>query len=114
MRPNPHAIGPIAFGDDPYAFLPDPPEDDDMSDEYREHLVREKAHARDRIMRKAKSMRDQLDGIARLCHTQDDPIINELGELQGQATMFDAHCATYGAIRQALKDYDTFATSEER
>lgn len=84
--------------------------------DYREHLQREKDHARLRLVDQARSLSRRLEQIATSCEKQDDPIINELGEIQGSAPMFDAACGRYGEVRQMLRDYDSLAaaSSEEQ
>jgi hypothetical protein len=80
----------------------------DLPDTYREHLEREKTHARDRVIQNARSVIRRAERLAQYAEGQDDPSINPLGELQSSGTMLDAACATYAACRQALKDYDMF------
>lgn len=78
-------------------------------DDYRAFLARNLDHERRRLAEKARGIERIVAALAAQLEDETrNVIVSEIGELQGQATMFDAQCASYASAKETLKNFDEF------
>jgi hypothetical protein len=75
-------------------------------DAFEDVLSATLANSTDELITEARAIAARLERVAKdLEQRGTKAVVNSLGELQAQGTMFDVRCGAWNAEKKALRDY---------